>query len=53
MLEELDSMPGFLPAFDGEIFAALIEKIMVEGSGVLRFHLKNGLRLTEPLNGRE
>ena len=53
LLEELDSMPDFLPAFDGEIFSDLIEKITVEYSGMLQFYLKNGLRLTEPLKGRE
>lgn len=49
MLEELEAMPDFLPAFDGEIFGALVEKITVEKHSLLRFQMKNGLRLTEPL----
>ena len=52
LLEELDAMPEFLPAFEGEIFEILVEKITVEHGGLLRFHLKNGLRLTEPLERR-
>lgn len=47
ILEELNALPEFLPTFDGEIFTALIEKITVKGNGELRFHLKNGLQLTE------
>ena len=49
ILEELNALPEFLPTFDGEIFTALIEKITVKGNGELRFHLKNGLQLTESL----
>ena len=52
LLEELETMPDFLPEFDGEVFEALVEKITVEGTGMLRFHLKNGLRLMEPLKRR-
>lgn len=52
LLEELESMPDFLPAFDGEIFGALVEKLTVESGGDLRFHLKNGLQLTESVKRR-
>lgn len=52
LLEELESMPDFLPAFDGEIFGALVEKLTVESGGDLRFHLKNGLQLTETVKRR-
>ena len=47
MLETLDSLPEFLPEFDGEIFADLVDRITAEGNGALRFRLKNGLELTE------
>ena len=40
-------MPEYLPAFDSEIFADLVEQITAEGDGALRFRLKNGLELTE------
>ena len=52
LLEELELMPDFLPEFDGEVFETLVEKITVEHGGLLRFHLKNGLRLTEALERR-
>ena len=47
LLETLDTLPEFLPAFDGEIFTDLVERITAEGDGTLRFWLKNGLELTE------
>lgn len=52
LLEELEAMPDFLPEFDGEVFGALVEKLTVEPSGMVRFHLKNGLQLTEPVKRR-
>lgn len=52
LLEELETMPDFLSQFDGEIFETLVEKITVEHGGLLRFYLKNGLRLTETLERR-
>ena len=52
LLEELAAMPDFLPEFDGEVFDALVEKLTVEPSGTVRFHLKNGLQLTEPVKRR-
>lgn len=52
LLEELEVMPDFLPEFDGEIFGVLVEKLTVEPGGTVRFHLKNGLQLTEPVKRR-
>lgn len=45
-------MPDFLPEFDGEVFGALVEKLTVEPGGTVRFHLKNGLQLTETVKRR-
>ena len=47
LLETLETLPEFLPAFDGEIFTDLVARITAEGDGTLRFRLKNGLELTE------
>ena len=47
LLETLETLPEFLPAFDGEIFADLVDRITAEETGTLRFRLKNGLELTE------
>ncbi len=47
LLETLDTLPEFLPAFDGEIFTDLMERITAEGDGRLRFRLKNRLELAE------
>ena len=47
LLEALDSMPEYLPAFDGEIFGELVDRIIVTDNNTLRFRLKNGLELTE------
>lgn len=47
LLEMLETMPEFLPAFDGGIFNDLVERITVDGTSVLRFRLNNGLELTE------
>ena len=52
LLEELEAMPDFLPEFDGEVFGALVEKLTVEPGGTVRFHLKNGLQLTETVKRR-
>ncbi len=49
LLEALESAPGYLLQFDGEIFEDLIEKIIVESNESLRFILKNGLELTEKI----
>lgn len=47
LLETMDTLPEFLPDFDGEIFTDLVERITADGNGSLRFRLKNGLELTE------
>lgn len=49
LLEMLETMPEFLPDFDGEIFADLVERVIVESGTVLRFRLKNGLELSEKI----
>jgi len=49
LLETLESMPEFLPDFDGEIFNELIDRIIVDSSTVIRFRLKNGLELMEQI----
>lgn len=43
----LETMPEFLPAFDGGIFNDLVERVTAEGDSALRFRLNNGLELTE------
>ncbi len=47
LLELLETLPEFLPAFDEEIFADLVDGITADANHVLRFRLKNGLELTE------
>ncbi|MDE7219650.1 MAG: recombinase family protein [Oscillospiraceae bacterium] len=47
LLETLETLPEYLPAFDGEIFADLVDRITVDSGNTLRFHLINGLELTE------
>lgn len=47
LLEILETMPEFLPGFDGEIFNDLVDRITVINGVTLRFRLKNGLELTE------
>ena len=47
LLDILDNAPGFLDAFDGELFDELVDKIIVESNERLRFRLINGLELTE------
>ena len=49
LMELLESMPEFLPDFDGEIFTDLVAEITAEPNSVLRFRLKNGLGLTETI----
>ncbi|NBI67907.1 recombinase family protein [Pseudoflavonifractor sp. 60] len=53
LLETLETMPDFLPAFDGDIFRDLVEHVIAESSTVLRFRLVNGLELTESLGRKE
>ena len=49
LIEVLEAGPDFLDAFDGELFRELVDKIIVESNDCLRFHLVNGLELTEPI----
>jgi len=51
LLEILGSLPEFLPAFDGEIFTDLVDRITADANHILRFQLKNGLELTETIEG--
>ena len=47
LMETLETLPEFLPAFDGEIFTDLVDGITADSGNILRFRLKNGLELTE------
>lgn len=47
LMELLETLPEFLPVFDGEIFADLVDEITADVNHTLRFRLKNGLELTE------
>ena len=47
LMETLETLPEYLPAFDGEIFADLVDGITVDSGNTPRFRLKNGLELTE------
>lgn len=47
LMELLETLPEFLPVFDGEIFADLVDEITTDVNHTLRFRLKNGLELTE------
>jgi hypothetical protein len=49
LIEVLDAAPDFLPKFDGELFVELVDRIIVENHTRLRFRLKNGLEVREPL----
>ena len=49
LLELLETMPEFLPDFDGEIFTDLVAGITAGPGNILRFRLKNGLELTETI----
>ncbi len=52
LLESLETMPEFLPAFDGEIFNDLVDRVTVMDGVTLRFRLKNSLELTEHIKQR-
>ena len=49
LMETLDTGPERLEHFDAELFGELIDKIIVESSERIRFHLKNGLELAEKI----
>ena len=47
LIDVLETMPEFLPEFDGEIFSELIDQVVVESGSELRFQLVNGLQVVE------
>jgi len=47
LLETLETLPEFLPAFDDEIFDELVDRVTADSGNTLWFRLKNGLELTE------
>ena len=49
IMDTLADGPDFLDHFDAELFAALVEKIIVDSNERLRFRLVNGLELTEQI----
>lgn len=49
LVETIEAGPDFLEEFGGELFGELINKIIVESNERLRFRLKNGLELAEPI----
>ena len=51
ILEVLEMGPDFLDSFDGELFTELIDCVIAESKHLLTFRLKNGLELTESIEG--
>ena len=49
LMDALEDGPDFLDSFDAELFDALVDKIIVDSNGRLRFRLKNGLELLEKI----
>lgn len=49
LIETVETGPDFLEEFDGELFGEFIDRIIVESNERLRFRLKNGLELAEPI----
>src|SRR5699024_6543824 len=49
LMEILGEGPDILDSFDAELFGELVDRIVVEDNGRLRFRLKNGLELTETM----
>lgn len=49
LIDVLGSGPDFLDTFDAELFGELVDKIIVDSNTQLRFRLKNGLDLVEPI----
>ena len=43
LLETLETMPEFLPDFDGEVFSELVKRITADERDIVQFHLQNGL----------
>lgn len=51
ILETLELGPDFLDSFDGELFTELIDCVIAKSKHLLIFRLKNGLELTESIEG--
>ena len=49
LIDILEGGPEFLDSFDTELFAELVEKIIIESNDSVRFCLKNGLELRESI----
>ena len=49
LIDLLEGGPEFLDSFDTELFAELVEKIIIESNDSVRFCLKNGLELRESI----
>jgi DNA invertase Pin-like site-specific DNA recombinase len=49
LLDTIQAGPAMLECFDEELFCELIDKIIVESNTRIRFRLKNGLELPEPI----
>ncbi len=49
LMETLETMPEFLSKFDGDVFASLVDKILVDSGSTIRFQLINGLKLRETI----
>ena len=49
LIDILEDGPEFLDSFDAELFAELVEKIIIESNDSVRFCLKNGLELRESI----
>ena len=49
LIDILEGGPEFLDSFDTELFAELVEKIIIENNDSVRFCLKNGLELRESI----
>lgn len=52
LIETLETLPEFLPNFDGEIFSQLVERITADEKDIIQFHLGNGLALSETIERR-
>ena len=49
LLDVINAGPAVLESFEEELFCELIDKIIVESNIKIRFRLKNGLELPEPI----
>ena len=49
LITALEAGPEDLDSFDAELFDELVDKIIVDNNGQIRFRLKNGLELCETI----